>query len=219
METAPSAPRPRKPHQPRQPSSFAAMALPGHLPRIEVQPGEQFCARNPYDIKTLLGSCVAACLYDDEAGIAGLNHFLLAAPRYARSMPLTVTEAGRYGIHAMELLINAMMKLGASRKRLKAKVFGGASVLGLSAADRFICVNEVNQRFIKEFLETEAIPLLSEDLGGIQGRVIHFHTDTFKVYRRFIKKGALEGVVAEEQRYWRNAIEQPGEREGEVILF
>lgn len=207
------------PQPQRFPASISAKALPSHLAKVEVQPGDQFCARTPYDVKTLLGSCVAACLYDDEAGIAGLNHFLLAAPRYAKSMPLTVTEAGRYGIHAMELLINAMMKLGASRKRLKAKIFGGASVLGLSGGDRFICVNEVNQRFIKEFLETEGIPVLSEDLGGSQGRVIHFHTDTFKVYRRFIQKRALAGLVEEEHRFWQDAVEKPEKREGEIILF
>jgi chemotaxis protein CheD len=170
-------------------------------------------------VKTLLGSCVAACLYDEESGIAGLNHFLLAAPRYSRSMPLSVTEAGRYGIHAMELLINDMMKLGASRKRLKAKIFGGASVLGLSGGDRFDCVNEVNQRFIQEFLATEGIPVLASDLGGALGRVIHFHTDTFKVYRRFIKKNALAGLAEAEHRFWQEVVEKPEEREGEIVLF
>ncbi len=192
--------------------------IPSHLQRVDVHPGERYSTRGAYDVKTLLGSCVAACLYDEDARVAGLNHFLLAAPRYAKSMPLSVTEAGRYGIHAMELLINDMMKLGASRKRLLAKVFGGAGVLGLSG-DRFACVNEVNQRFIREFLETERIPVLSEDLGGELGRVIHFHTDTYKVYRRFIKKSSLETVVEEEHRFWQEAVEKPEKREGEIVLF
>jgi chemotaxis protein CheD len=151
--------------------------------------------------------------------VSGLNHFLLAAPRYARSMPLSVTEAGRYGIHAMELLINDMMKLGAARKRLRAKVFGGASVLGLRESDHFTCVSEVNQRFILEFLETEGIELVSRDLGGKLGRVIHFHTDTYKVYRRFIQKRALADLVEAEHRYWQDAVEKPEKREGEITLF
>jgi len=186
---------------------------------VEVQPGERYATRDAFDVRTLLGSCVAACLYDPQAKVAGLNHFLLAAPRYARSMPLTVTEAGRYGIHAMELLINDMMKLGASRKRLQAKVFGGASVLGLVGNDRFACVNEVNQRFILEFLDTEGIKLISQDLGGEYGRVIHFHTDSYKVYRRFIQKRALAGLLEAERRYWREAVERPEKREGEIVLF
>jgi len=194
------------------------LAIPSHLKKVDVNPGDRFCTRDPIDIKTLLGSCVAACLFDPVAHVAGLNHFLIAAPRYARTMPLNITEAGRYGIHAMELLINDMMKLGASRDRLKAKVFGGASVLELSS-DNFTCVNEVNQRFIKEFLATEEIPVLSEDLGGGLGRVIHFHTDTYKVYRRFIRKSALQGILEEEHRFWKDTVERPEKREGEIVLF
>ena len=193
--------------------------IPTQLERVEVQPGERYATRGAFDVKTLLGSCVAACLYDEESGISGLNHFLLAAPRYARSMPLTVTEAGRYGIHAMELLINDMMKLGADRRRLRAKVFGGASVLGLSVSDKFSCVSEVNQRFILEFLEAEKIRLVSHDLGGELGRVIHFHTDSHKVYRRFIPKRALAGLIAAEHLYWKETVEKPEKREGEIVLF
>jgi chemotaxis protein CheD len=193
--------------------------IPSHLSRVEVQPGQRYVTRGAYDVKTLLGSCVAACLYDPQARVGGLNHFLLAAPRYAKSMPLTVTEAGRYGIHAMELLINDMMKLGAARKRLEAKVFGGASVLGFSGNDRFACVSEVNQRFILEFLETEGIKLVSHDLGGGLGRVIHFHTDTYKVYRRFIQKRAMASLLEAEHRYWQENVEKPEKREGEIVLF
>jgi chemotaxis protein CheD len=194
------------------------LSIPSNLDRVEVKPGERYCTRGAFDIKTLLGSCVAACLFDPEARVGGLNHFLLAAPRYSRSMPLSSTEAGRYGIHAMELLINDMVQLGAARKRLRAKVFGGASVLGFSG-DRFSCVSEVNERFIVEYLETERIPAVSEDLGGSLGRVIHFHTDSYKVYRRFIKKSALAELVAAEHRYWEDVIATPDKKEGEVILF
>ena len=150
-----------------------------NLPRVSVLPGERHVSRQAIEIKTLLGSCVAACLYDEGARVAGLNHFLLASPRYARSLPFTETDAGRYGIHAMELLINDMMRLGATRKGLRAKVFGGASVLGLRGADNFLCVSEVNVRFIRDYLSVEGIPLVSEDLGGELGRVIHFHCDDY----------------------------------------
>jgi len=196
------------------------MRIPGNvLPRVEVLPGERYATNAATEMKTLLGSCVAACLYDPEAGVSGLNHFLLAAPRYARSLPFVATEAGRYGIHAMELLINDMMKLGAVRSRLKAKVFGGASVLGVSHESRFLCVNEVNQRFIKEYLATERIPIVSEDLGGRLGRVIHFHSDSYRVYRRFIRAKDTEVVEDGELAYWRAEVQGEKPEGGEIILF
>jgi chemotaxis protein CheD len=193
------------------------LPLISNLPRVEVRPGERYATASAVDIKTLLGSCVAACLYDPEAKVAGLNHFLLAAPRYSKSMPFTATDAGRYGIHAMELLINDMVKLGAARSRLKAKVFGAASVLGTACEDKFFCVSEVNQRFIRDYLATERIPIMSEDLGGTHGRVIHFHSDSFRVFRRFIRKTETTVIEKDEQTYWKSAVEHL--EPSEAILF
>jgi chemotaxis protein CheD len=189
------------------------------LPRLEVLPGERRASVEPVEFKTLLGSCVAACLYDPEARVAGLNHFLLAAPRYSRTMRFTETEAGRYGILAMELLINDMIALGARRSGLLAKVFGGASVLGFARENRFLCVNEVNQRFIRDYLATERIPMVSEDLGGDLGRVIHFRSDNYSVFRRFIKAKEGAAIEAEEQAYWKAAVEGAEPLAREPILF
>jgi chemotaxis protein CheD len=194
--------------------------LSSSLPEKNVQPGARFATTSPWNIKTLLGSCIAACLYDPEAGIAGLNHFLLAAPRYARSMAFTQTDAGRYGINAMELLINDMIGLGARRSRLRAKVFGGASVLGMAMRDeKFLCVSEVNQRFIRDYMATEMIPIVSEDLGGNRGRVIHFLSDSYKVFRRYIRRSETESVEEEERGFWARAVERPAAEEGAAILF
>jgi chemotaxis protein CheD len=192
---------------------------PRGLERVEVQPGGRYATAEAFDIKTLLGSCVAACLYDPAARVAGLNHFLLAAPRYSRNMAFIETDAGRYGIHAMELLINDMMKLGATRKGLRAKVFGGASVLGLCSDNGFFCVSEVNQRFIRDYLATERIPVVSEDLGGTHGRVIHFHSDSYRVFRRYIKKQDAELVEEEELAYWQSEVAGKAPQGGEPILF
>jgi chemotaxis protein CheD len=187
------------------------------LPQVEVQPGGRYATKSGADIKTLLGSCVAACLYDPDAKVAGLNHFLLAAPRYSKTMSFVETEAGRYGIHAMELLINDMVKLGAARSRLRAKIFGGASVLGFAEGTRFLCVNEVNQRFIRDYLSTERIPIVSEDLGGSLGRVIHFRSDSYSVFRRFIKKTETEKIEKVEEAYWEKAMAKP--EPSEAVLF
>lgn len=190
----------------------------GGLPRITIHPGERKASATPMVISTLLGSCVAAALYDPVSRVAGLNHFLLAAPRYAKSMPMTHTEAGRYGINAMELLINDMVKLGASRGRLKAKIFGAGSVVASLSKDKFLCVSEQNSRFILEFLQTEGMELVSEDLGGTRGRVINFHTDSFKVFRKFIEPARTVEIEVEEHRYWESTIAR-GPKEGDIILF
>lgn len=192
--------------------------VPENLEKHTVQPGAHYSTNKPEVITTLLGSCVAACLYDPESKVAGLNHFLLAAPRYSKDMPLTHTDAGRYGINAMELLINDMVHLGAVRHRLKAKVFGGATVLN-GSGDNFFCINEVNQRFIRDYLKTEGIPLVSADLGGTRGRVVYFQTDTFKVMRRFIQQNLLTRVEEEEHSYWRKHTEKPEIDEGAIVLF
>lgn len=190
----------------------------GGLPRYTIHPGDRRASDSPAILTTLLGSCVAACLYDPVAKVAGLNHFLLASPRYARDLPMTQTEAGRYGINAMELLINDMVHLGALRERIKAKVFGGGNIIASLSRDSFFCVSEQNQRFIGEFMETERMELVSRDLGGLRGRVIYFHTDSFKVFRRFIEPSRTFEIEKAEYRYWEESLKKrPGD--GEVILF
>lgn len=189
------------------------------LPKIVVHPGEQAVTKEPALISTLLGSCIAVCLYDPVHGIAGMNHFLLANRRYAKDIPMPISEAGRYGINAMELLINAMLKLGAERKFFKAKVFGGAAVIQIDTQDNFLCVGDVNGRFIKEFLDTERIATESMDIGGTQGRVIKFRTDTFAVYRRFIKSTAEVVLEKNEHSYWQNKVEENKKAEGGTIFL
>lgn len=189
------------------------------LPTVVIRPGEYYAAKGAFVVSTLLGSCVAVCLWDSVAKVAGMNHFLLANKRYARDLPVSITEAGRYGVQAMELMINEMMGLGAEKKRLKAKAFGGGNVLASVSTDNFNCVGSVNGRFIREFLKTEGIPLESEDLGGDLGRVIRFRTDTYAVYRRFIRKVSTIRVEKQELSFWKQSIEQHKIEEPKSILF
>jgi len=190
------------------------------LPKLVVHPGGQATSAEPVLISTLLGSCIAVCLYDPINKVAGMNHFLLASKRYAKEMPVSITEAGRYGIHAMELLINDLLKLGAERKNFRAKVFGGGSVIETNSNDNFMCVGEVNSRFIKDFLSLEKIKVESMDVGGVQGRVIKFRTDNYTVYRRLIKTTAVEKLETNEYKYWKNEIKDEKKTEGgSVFLF
>ena len=112
-------------------------------------------------MSTVLGSCVAACLFDPVRGVGGMNHFLLADG--------DGEEAMRYGAYAMEVLINDLLKLGASRERLQAKLFGGAKMI-----ERLNDIGADNARFARRFLATEGIPIVGESLGGRRARRIEF---------------------------------------------
>jgi chemotaxis protein CheD len=175
--------------------------------RILLRPGQYAVSSEGVSFRTLLGSCVAACLWDRSTGIAGMNHFLLADRGYAKEEPLCRSEAGKYGIHAMELLINGMLKLGAQRKTIQAKVFGGASLLSADSNDNFLNVGEANCRFILEFLKTDGIPLLASDLGGNVARVVHFVSDEFTVYLKKIKKSTRYRITEKERAFWARSLE------------
>ncbi len=192
----------------------------GRFKRVSLSPAEYYASGESVIISTLLGSCVAACLFDPSTRIIGMNHFLLGNRRYARDLPVSGTEAGRYGLHAMELLINEMMRLGANRKNLRAKAFGGAMIMNNpSEAGNFVCVGEVNARFVREFLANEGIPLLAEDLGGPRGRVIHFANGDFSVLVRKIERLRSERLARRDRAVWQRAIERQEKAAPSVDLW
>lgn len=176
--------------------------------QVNLMPGEYYATTQPATIRTLLGSCVSACLYDPAANVIGMNHFLLSNRRYARSLPTVMSEAGRYGIHAMELLINEMLRKGARRNNLQAKAFGGGSIyLQSEERDNFFCIGDVNSRFIHEFLENDGIPLVAHDLGGESARIIHFTNVDFSVRVKKIAKTPATALAAQERQFWIRSIE------------
>jgi chemotaxis protein CheD len=129
-------------------------------PAVKVLPGEYFVDTEDVLIQTTLGSCIAACLWDRTANVGGLNHFML---------PEGNGESGRYGLFAMELLINEMMKRGANKGRMEAKVFGGGAVIsGMSSLN----VGERNTNFVLDFLKTERIPVVSKDVMDVYPRKV-----------------------------------------------
>ena len=188
--------------------------------RITINPGEYYASGNDVMISTLLGSCVSACLYDPYNRIIGMNHFLLSGKYHRGNVPFCITDAGRYGIHSMELLINEMLKLGADRSKIKAKAFGGSTILKAEDASKnnYFAIGEVNAQFILEFLKNENIPLISSDLGGVSGRVIHFFARDFSVHVRKISKTAKR-LVKRDVQYWKTSIDIQKKTETSVDLW
>jgi len=177
-------------------------------PQVAIQAGEYHCSRERVIITTLLGSCISACLYDPVHRVVGMNHFLLAANLYERADAVSASEAGRYGAQAMAFVIDGMLKLGAERSSLKAKVFGGSSFFGGPGEhDSFFTVGETNCRFIQEFLQGHKIPLLASDMGGDRGRVIYFSSVDYSVRVRKIPKAKSPDVLNRERQLWKQLVE------------
>ncbi|OQY58550.1 MAG: hypothetical protein B6245_11285 [Desulfobacteraceae bacterium 4572_88] len=156
--------------------------------RVALGPGEYYASDEKVVISTLLGSCVAACLYDPIHRIVGMNHFLLTDGIGEDGMSVCDIDPGKYGTCSMDFLIDDMLKLGAEHKNLHAKVFGGGSMFKPFEECRLgHCVGNMNGIFVLEFLKKERIHVVSKDLGGEKGRAIHFFPDNYAVYVRKIK--------------------------------
>jgi chemotaxis protein CheD len=149
---------------PRKPGEASFFFYDSHFRNeaVKVLPGEYYVDSEDLLVMTTLGSCIAACLYDRQAKIGGMNHFML---------PEGNGDSGRYGTYAMELLINEMMKRGATRLTMEAKVFGGGAVIsGMNTLN----VGERNTKFVMDFLNTERIPVVSKDVMEIYPRKVCF---------------------------------------------
>lgn len=150
--------------------------------RMHVIQGEWKVSKDPdVVLSTILGSCVAACLRDPVLGVGGMNHFLL--PGSAEAMAQG-GDVSRYGVHLMELLINGLLKQGARRDRLEAKIFGGAKTIST-----FSNVGQQNAEFAVKFLKDEGIKLLGSSTGGDAGRKLEFWPVSGRA-RQFALSGA-----------------------------
>lgn len=179
---------------------------------VKILPGEYYVTAADKLIVTVLGSCVAVCLRDKYSGAGGMNHFLL--PNDGSNQTGLLTESARYGVYAMELLINHLLKLGANRNRLEAKVFGGGNVL------RGMTVNNVGERnaeFVLDYLHNEGVPIVAQDLLGEFPRKVYFFPDTGKVMVRKIKTIHNTTILDRESEYRMRVKYTP--KSGDVELF
>ena len=161
--------------------------------RVHIIQGEYKVVTDPdVFLSTILGSCVAACLRDPVAGVGGMNHFLL--PGSAAAMT-SGGDATRYGVHLMELLINGLLKKGARRDRLEAKIFGGAKTIA-----SFSNVGEQNAAFAVQFLKDEGIPIVGSSTGGDHGRKLEFWPISGRARQYPLTGAETQKTVALEQR-------------------
>jgi chemotaxis receptor (MCP) glutamine deamidase CheD len=170
--------------------------------------GGIFCSSEPVVVKTLLGSCIAACLYDPVARAGGMNHFLL--PKAFKHD----NDSARFGAYAMDCLVGElMMKHKVDRRRLVAKVFGGAHVIGMEETEEG--VPQQNVRFIRQYLADEGFALLGEDLGGYEPRLVLFNTSTGMVRVKHLCNVPSMDYLAKAEREAK--LDDP--KFGDVTLF
>jgi chemotaxis protein CheD len=170
---------------------------------VKILPGEYFITNRETLIVTVLGSCVSVCLRDKVSGAGGMNHFMLPDSEACSS---AIGNSARYGTYAMEMLIDQLLKLGAQRANLQAKVFGGGRVLNIFNANN---IGDRNVSFVRSYLKTEQIPVIAEDLLDIYPRKVYFFPDSGRVLVRKIKSLNNRTILDREFEYGRKLQQTP----------
>jgi len=173
----------------------------------KILPGEYYVTTENELVTTVLGSCISACIRDSITGVGGMNHFMLpetTKQRLNEGVDSVVGNATRYGNYAMEHLINMILANGGKRKNLEVKVFGGGKIIP-TLSD----VGLRNINFVLEYIDTEALKIVSQDLGDIYPRKIIFFPKTGKVRMKKIKDLHNETIVMREKQYGSSIKDEP----------
>jgi chemotaxis protein CheD len=176
---------------------------------VKVAPGEFYIANADMVITTVLGSCISACIHDPLMKCGGINHFMLPATGSNDDL----NRSMRYGLFAMEQLINELMKLGCSRDRLQVKLVGGGDMMGTA----FNQIGQQNIDFIRQYVKDEGLNILAEDLGGDQARrVVYFPLEGRMLVNKLDHRE--DQRLIEEERSFRVDVDQHLD-ESDVELF
>ena len=161
---------------------------------VKISPGEYYITDQKEVITTVLGSCISACIRDVRMNIGGMNHFMIPVKLDHANAPKQLSDT-RYGISAMEHLINDILKHGGSRNSLEIKLFGAANVLHGSGS-----VGMKNIKFIYDFIEEQGYRIASESLGGGYSRKINYCPITGKVMLKKLASTSLAVVNSQEHK-------------------
>ena len=179
---------------------------------IKLLPGEYYVTNRNMVLVTVLGSCVAACIRDRVTGIGGMNHFMLPDSRNEGGSP--VAAPARYGAYAMEMMINQLLKSGAKRANLEAKLFGGGNVLrGFTVTN----VGERNVDFALEYLKNENIQVVAKSLLDIYPRKVYFFPASGKVMLKKLRHANNDTIIEREAEYGSRL--KHADIQGDVELF
>lgn len=165
----------------------------------KILPGEYYVTVNDEAITTVLGSCVSACVRDTVTGVGGMNHFMLPMNRsMSQEEVAAMSDAARYGNFAMEKMINDILSHGGIRKNLEIKIFGGGRVLqNMQTLD----VGNGNINFIRDYIATESLKLVGEDVGDIFPRKVIFFPKTGKVKVKKLRQMHNRTIIEREDNY------------------
>lgn len=174
----------------------------------KILPGEFYVTDLPEMITTVLGSCVSACIFDPASGLGGMNHFMLPGSEAANDGD----GSTRYGLFAMESLVNEILKRGSAKRNLRAKLFGGGQII-----ENMSDVGQKNIRFAKKFLFSEGIPLESSDLGLVYPRKVNFFPNSGRVMVKRLQSLHNNTIELREKEYMQALNKQPVA--GDIELF
>ncbi len=179
---------------------------------VRIHIGDYYASATPAVIHTALGSCVAVCLFDPIFRVGGMNHILL--PGFTK---LSVTDgSARYGVNAMELLINRIIRSGGKKRNLQAKVFGGADVLNVFRKEHSVGMK--NTTFALEYLYKEEIEIVGQSTGGKATRIVKFHTDTGEALVKTLRAIQIPRLLIGEKKAARR-MQKEVQKSGEIELF
>lgn len=203
------------------------LALPGfeHVKRAwhtahecyaaRILPGEYYVTKNDESVYTTLGSCISACIRDRVLGIGGMNHFMLPSTDLAEAdawKAASLSASTRYGNYAMEHLINEIMRNGGKRQNLEVKVFGGGRILA-----NMTDVGQRNIAFVRDYLKTEGLQVVSEDVGEIFPRMVVYFPASGRVRVKRLRSLHNNTIASQEKSYIESIREKPVS--GDVELF
>lgn len=180
----------------------------------KILPGEYYVTAHDEIVTTVLGSCVAACIRDRRFGIGGMNHFMLphGGPGHDRWEGTGVASPTRYGIYAMEHMINEILKLGGMKRNLEVKVFGGGKII-----PKMSDVGERNILFVREYLAQEGLSIAGEDMGDIYPRKVAYYPATGRVLVKKLRSLHNDTILKREAKYMHEIEEQPVVSEVELF--
>ncbi len=164
-----------------------------------VAPGEFYATKEQECISTVLGSCIAACIRNVRTGAGGMNHFMLPGDPGRNGSAWQTSDAleTRFGVAAMESLINEILKLGARKPDLEVKLFGGGEILNMQNS----AVGKRNVEFALRFMQEEGYEVISQDLGGPHPRKVIYFPETGKVLVKRLRAIQTATIVAQENKY------------------